>query len=265
MKEGNALGVDIGGSSIKAALVDLRSGKLVSKRYKLPTPRGAEPDDVIRVVKELLNHESMQLPDVPLGIGFPSVIKHGTVMTATNISPAWQGQDLVATFSEALERAVAVLNDADAAGLAEIRYGAGAGVGGTIVAITLGTGLGTALFSDSELVAGSELANFYIRGKPAQALASRLAMSRQKLTWKQWAKNVSEFLQALDGLVWADLFIIAGGASEDAPNFIHLLKCRPPVVVAAAGKAAGIIGAARFAAERSGAAHSESGEAHHED
>jgi polyphosphate glucokinase len=250
-----AVGVDLGGSGIKAALVDTERGQLLTERVRVKTPRPAEPAAVIAEMRALVSQTAVAGgvstdPDVPVGVGIPSVVIDGVTATAANIDRGWIGFPAARTLSEAFDRRTLVLNDADAAGLAEIRFGAGAGRLGTVLVLTLGTGLGSALFLDGRLVPNLELGHIEIRGRIGEARASATARIRRNLSWERWAEDLDEYLHRVDALIWPDLIILGGGISKQAERFIGRLTVRPPVVPAQLQNNAGIVGAAMHAAER---------------
>ena len=249
-----AVGIDFGGSGIKGAIVDLMTGALLTERYRLKTPRPATPEACIAVMRQLLEDIGRERAfggDTAVGIGLPAVVVDGITATAVNIDEQWLGYVAEQGISEGLGRPVSVLNDADAAGVGEMRYGAGVGHPGTVVMITLGTGIGSALFRDGRLVPNTELGHIEVRGKDAEERASAVARERRKLSWNEYAEEIDEYLHKLDMLVWADLMIIGGGISKDAERFIERLTVRPKVVAAALRNNAGIVGAAAVASERS--------------
>jgi polyphosphate glucokinase len=236
------VGVDIGGSGIKAGVVDSRRGMLVGERVRVDTPQPALPDAVVRATAELV---AGLPPDAgPVGIGVPGPIVGGRVLMAANLHDDWIGAPVAELFSEAIGRPCVVINDADAAGVAEMRFGAGRGVRGVVLLLTLGTGIGSALFVDGVLVPNLELGHIEIRGKDAERRASAGARDRRGLSFAQWAPLLDEYLDRVDKLVWPDLVILGGGISKRADKFIPLLSVRAPVVPAALRNEAGIIGAA---------------------
>jgi polyphosphate glucokinase len=238
------LGVDIGGSGIKGAPVDLAAGELVAERVRLPTPQPATPDSVAQVVGEVLDELGV---DGPVGLTLPAVVTSGTVRTAANIDPGWIGVDAVKLFGKATGRPVAVVNDADAAGLAEIRYGAGAGRQGVVVVATLGTGIGTAVFTDGILVPNTELGHLHLHHGDAEHYAADSVRDREDLSWKEWAGRLQEYLELLHRLIWPDLVILGGGVSKKADKFLHHIDVPMEVVPAGMQNEAGIIGAAMLA------------------
>ena len=236
------LGIDIGGSGIKGAPVDPEQGKLLAERVKLETPHPAVPDTVAKVVAQLVEAFSWT---GPAGITFPGVVVNGVTHTAANLDPAWVGLDTRALFSEATGLSPALINDADAAGLAEMRFGAGAGQQGTVLVLTFGTGIGSALFRAGILVPNTEFGHIEIRGKDAEHRASERAKEEHDLSWEKWAERVDEYLQHMERLTAPDLIIIGGGVSRKADKFLHLLSgLRATVVPASLHNDAGIVGAA---------------------
>jgi polyphosphate glucokinase len=235
------LGIDIGGSGIKGAPVNTDTGALLAERYRLRTPQGAKPEPVAKVVKRVADHFDWQ---ASIGCGFPAVIRDGVAETAANISPKWIGANVAQLFSVATQCPVHVVNDADAAGLAEITFGAGKGIHGVVMMITIGTGLGTALFIDGKLVPNTELGHIEIECFDAEVNASDEARKKQSLSWKKWAKRLDKYLNSLERLFSPDLMILGGGVVKKQENFIPLLKLHTNVIPAVMGNDAGIIGAA---------------------
>jgi polyphosphate glucokinase len=235
------LGIDIGGTGIKGAPVDLTSGALIAERYRLPTPEGAKPKAVAEVVGKLAGHFKWQ---GPIGCGFPAIIRNGVAFSAANVHSKWIGTDAAALFSTATGCPVHVLNDADAAGLAEMEFGAGKGQKGVVLMITIGTGLGSALFVDGRLVPNTELGHMELECGDAELVASDAARLRLKLSWGKWAGNFNLFLNRLEALFSPDLFILGGGAVKKQEKWLPLLKLSTPVAIAGAGNDAGIVGAA---------------------
>jgi polyphosphate glucokinase len=241
------LGLDIGGSGIKGAIVDLEAGALITPRHRIPTPEPATPEAVVATAAQVARHFSWQ---GPIGCGFPAVIKGGVVHTAANISQQWIGANGQQLFELATGQPVALINDADAAGLAEMRFGAGRGRAGLTLMLTVGTGIGSALFLDGRLVPNTELGHIEIRGKDAERRASDAARERKKLSWRQWAPLFDEYLQRISALLWPDLIIIGGGASRDFERFAPLLTVGVPLLPAQLRNEAGMIGAALYANEQ---------------
>lgn len=244
-----ALGIDIGGTGIKHAVVDVMTGELVSDRVRLATPRPADPGALIAVARDALQAASGHAIEA-VGVAFPAVVQRGCALTAVNIAPNWQYVDVAQAFSKGLERDVSVLNDGDAAGLAEVRFGAGQGVSGKVVVVTLGTGVGTSLFSNGQLVPNLELGRLYVRGRPADERASNSVRKRKRLAWREWAKDVEAFVRELDMACWPELIIVGGGVSKDAHRWLPFVACRPALAPARLRNDAGIVGAALFASEQ---------------
>lgn len=233
------MGVDIGGTGIKVAPVDVGAGQLAAPPRTSPTPQPALPEVVATVIAELIGDE----PREAIGVGYPGVVRAGVVATAANLEPTWIGCDLPALLSDRLNcPAISVVNDADAAGLAEVRFGSGAGRSGVVVMITLGTGIGSAVFNDGTLVPNSEYGHLLIDGVEAETLASGKA--RNSLTWTDWSEHLEVVLRAIERLIWPDLFIIGGGISADFDRFCSALDTATPVLAASMGNNAGIVGAA---------------------
>jgi polyphosphate glucokinase len=236
------LGVDIGGTGIKGAPVDVAQGDLVTDRFRLLTPKKHKPDDVVKTVLEVVQH----FPDVPgpIGVTFPGVVIRGVVHTAANMDKTWIGLDADKLFTDALGRPVTMMNDADAAGVAEMRFGAGKGKAGVVVMITLGTGIGCAIFHDGVLLPNTELGHIEIDGNDAERLASGSTRDEEKLSWKEYGKRIQKYLRKLDALLWPDLFIIGGGVSKEADKYLPEIKVRSPIHIAQLLNSAGIVGAA---------------------
>jgi polyphosphate glucokinase len=238
------LGIDIGGTGIKAAPVDLTTGTLAAERVKIATPQPALPDAIADVLRDLVKEFSWT---GPAGITFPGVVVGGTTLTAHNLDQAWIGLDARALFAKATGLDVRVLNDADAAGVAEMKFGAGAGEPGTVVMLTFGTGIGSALFHDGILVPNTELGHIEIHGQDAETRASQRAKELQDLSWGKWAGRVDDYMDHLEAVLAPDLFIVGGGISRKADKFLPLLTLRARVVAAAMHNDAGIVGAAMAA------------------
>jgi polyphosphate glucokinase len=238
----HALGIDIGGSGIKAAPVDTDTGKLLAPRQKITTPRPAVPDALADVVKQLNTAFSWS---GPVGITFPGVVTDGEIRTAANLDPAWIGVDAGELFGKATGNQVRVLNDADAAGVAEMTFGAGVGQHGTVLMLTFGTGIGSALFTEGVLVPNTEFGHIEIHGHDAETRASEQAKGLHDLSWGKWAGRVDEYLQHMEALLSPQLFIIGGGISKQSEKFVpRLTGIRARVVPAAMLNDAGIVGAA---------------------
>ncbi|MCO6005609.1 ROK family protein [Actinoallomurus purpureus] len=239
------LGVDIGGSGIKGAPVDVEKGEFTQDRLRLTTPEGAPPQEVARVVAEIVAHFGWE---GPVGVTFPGVVTGGVVRTAANLGDAWIDLAARDLFAEASGVPVTLLNDADAAGIAEMTFGVGRDRPGTVLMLTLGTGVGTALFLDGRLVPNTELGHIEIRGKDAERRASAHAREVHEWDWQDWSKRLGEYLRRIEDLLWPSLIIVGGGVSKKADRFLPLLKdVRTPVVPAELHNDAGIIGAAMAA------------------
>lgn len=242
------LGIDIGGSGIKGALVDVETGQLLTERRRLPTPDKAKPNDVAEVVHELVSY--FEYTGV-IGCGFPAVVQHGVARTAANVHENWIGMNVDDLLGKSTGCRVFTLNDADAAGIAEMAFGAGCNAQkGVVIVITLGTGIGTAIFTDGRLVPNTEFGHMKIRGKDAETRASDAARQRKEMSWKKYAARLQEYLTEVENLFWPDLFIIGGGASKRADEFFPLLKIRTKIVPAQLLNQAGIVGAAVYASQQ---------------
>lgn len=248
-KATRAVGVDIGGTGIKGALVDLEAGELLSERIKVATPAGAEPDDVLAAVRVVLDTLGVSDASIPLGVAFPAIVKHGRTLSAANVADTWIGFEAEKFFEDGLGREIHFANDADVAGVAEARYGAARGAKGLTILTTLGTGIGTATLFDGQLIPNSELGHLERAGKTkdAEAWAAYSAVEREQLTWKQWSKRLQWYYSHLEFLLSPDLFIVGGGVSKHADEFLPLLKLHTPIVPARHRNNAGIIGAAALA------------------
>lgn len=234
-------GIDIGGSGMKAAVVDLATGTLVTDRHRIPTPQPATPDAMAEVVRELVEHVGWQRP---LGVAFPSIVRHGVVHLAANIDQSWIGVDADALFTEVSGQEVHLVNDADAAGIAEMRFGAGAGRSGVVIVLTFGTGIGSAVFVDGTLVPNTELGHLELDGHDAETRASAVVREREGLGWKEWASRVERYLRHVEMLFSPELFIVGGGASKSAGKWLPRLTIDTEIVPATMRNNAGIIGAA---------------------
>jgi polyphosphate glucokinase len=239
-------GIDIGGTGIKGAPVDVAGGKLTAERRKLPTPNPAKPDAVAEVVSELV--KSFDWTGA-IGLTFPGVVADGEIRTAANLDADWIGVNARELFGRATGQLVTVINDADAAGVAEMKFGAGVGKNGTVLMLTLGTGIGSALFIDGVLMPNTEFGHIEIRGKDAERRASEHAREERDLSWGKWAGHVDEYLEHMEALLSPSLIIIGGGISKKSDKFLPLLTgLRAPVVAAGMLNDAGIVGAAMAAA-----------------
>ncbi len=247
-----SIGVDVGGSKIKAMAVEIGTGRLLAKRLKVPTPQPATPAAIVEAIRTLVERvaEAPGTEDRVVGVGVPSVVIEGVTWTAANIDQRWIGFDAEAALEAALGRDVVVLNDADAAGMAEMRFGAGRDRKGVVLILTLGTGVGSALFVDGRLVPNTELGHMEIRGLDAEKRSAAIARVRDNKSWAAWAADLDEHLWAIDRILWPSIFILGGGVSSETEKFVPFLTVRQPVVPATLENDAGIVGAAMAAAER---------------
>ena len=240
-----AIGVDVGGSSIKCALIDLRSGAFASERFSVPTPAQDSTDRLLAALAEAV----AKIPgDHPVGLAFPSVILGGTVRTAANLNKIWIGQPLAKMAAERLQRSVIALNDADAAGLAELEYGAARDVAGTVLLLTLGTGIGSALFIDGRLVPNTEFGHLEIHGQEAEHRASGRAKTAKGLDWDAWSAELNLVLNGMQALLWPELIVLCGGITEEPEKFMDKLQCSARLCIGKLRSEAGIVGAALAAA-----------------
>jgi polyphosphate glucokinase len=237
----NVFGIDVGGSGIKGAPVDTETGEVVAERIRVKTPRPATPEAIVATAVEVVRRSGW---DGPVGCGFPAVIKDGVVRTAANIDRANIGFDMQGRLEQELGNPVCVINDGDAAGLAEMRWGAGRGIEGVVLMLTLGTGIGSSLFVEGRLVPNTELGHIEIRGKDAEHRASDGARKRDDLSWREYAERLDEYLHRIEDLLWPDLIVIGGGISKKSEKFLPHLTARTRVVPAQMLNEAGIAGAA---------------------
>jgi polyphosphate glucokinase len=235
------LGIDVGGTGIKGAPVDTDDGKLLEERFRVVTPQPATVDDVVECIGQVAEHFNWK---GEIGCGFPSVVKKGTIYTAANIDKSWIGVNAKEQIEHRTQCRTHMINDADAAGLAEMHFGAGKDNKGVVFLITIGTGLGTALFVNGELIPNTELGHLSIRGKDAEDRASNRIRLEKELSWKQWSKRFNEYLVEVERLFWPDLIILGGGLSKSTAKFTPHLTVQAPVVPAQMLNEAGIIGAA---------------------
>jgi polyphosphate glucokinase len=247
------LGIDIGGSGVKGAPVDTVQGDLLEERHRIPTPQPSDVSSVVETVAQVADH--FQGSD-RIGITFPGVVVDGVVRTAANVDKSWIDAPAAQLFGERLGRPVVVLNDADAAGVAEVAFGAGRDQAGLIAMLTFGTGIGSALFLDGTLVPNTELGHLELHGKDAELRASDRVREEEDMNWEKWASRVEEYLRHVEALLSPRLFIIGGGVSKKSDKFFPLIDIRTPMVPAALLNNAGIIGAAVTAAQATGAAKS---------
>jgi polyphosphate glucokinase len=236
-----AIGIDVGGSSIKCALVDLRTGAFASERFSTPTPAQGSTDALLNALHTVVS----KVPgEHAVGLAFPSVIRGGIVRTAANLNKAWIGKPLAALAGELLKRPVIAINDADAAGFAELSYGAARDVPGTVLLLTLGTGIGTALFVDGKLVPNTEFGHLQVAGREAELRASGRAKVDQNLGWDAWAEQLNLVLKEMHALLWPDLIVLCGGITEEPDKFMDKLHCEARLCVGTLRSEAGIVGAA---------------------
>jgi polyphosphate glucokinase len=237
----NVFGIDVGGSGIKGAPVDTETGELLAERVRIKTPQPSTPEAIVAATLEVVRGCGW---DGPVGCGFPAVVKDGVVRTAANIDDANVGFDLQGRLEQELGNPVRVINDADAAGLAEMRWGAGRETDGVVLMLTLGTGIGTSLFVGGRLVPNTEFGHIEVRGKDAEHRAADSARKRDDLSWKEYAERLDEFLHRIENLLWPDLIVIGGGISKKSEKFFPHLTARTRVVPAQMLNEAGIAGAA---------------------
>jgi polyphosphate glucokinase len=244
-----SVGVDIGGTGIKAALVDVKAGELVGERLRVETPAGGRPEDIAEVVRNLIETLDPKGVAKSVGICFPAVVQHGVTLSAANVSKEWINLDADKLFTKVVGREVYLINDADAAGVAEMKFGAGRKESGLAILTTLGTGIGTALFINGELVPNTELGHLEIDGVDYETKAAFSAKERENLEWDQWAERLQRYYSKLEALFTPDLFIVGGGVSKEHEFFLPLLKLKTPIVPAVLKNNAGISGAARVASK----------------
>lgn len=243
-----AIGIDIGGTGIKGAVVNVKKGDLASERIRFDTPGGASPKEVLQQVANIVDSLE-KTEDLPVGICFPAVIKDGRTLSAANVSSEWIGLNAQKEFEKTLGRAITLLNDADAAGIAEMKFGAGSKAKGLVLMATLGTGIGTALFQNGKLIPNAELGHIEIDGVDYETKASYSAKERESLSFEEWAGRLSKYFSALNRLLSLDLIIVGGGISKQHQEFLPLINCGVRVVPAESRNNAGIIGSAYFAAK----------------
>lgn len=242
-----AVGIDIGGTGIKAAIVDIKKGELVSERVRVETPEGGEPEAIAATCRSIIETLGVSHRNYPVGICFPAVVKHGFTQSAANVSKRWIGLNADQLFDTTLDRHTHVINDADAAGLAEVKFGAGRGSHGLTIMTTLGTGIGTALFYNGVLIPNAELGHLEIEGVDYETKAAYSAMEREGLSFEQWAERLQKYYSTLERLLVPDLFIVGGGISKNHEKFLPLLDLKTKIVPATTKNSAGIIGAASLA------------------
>lgn len=249
-----AIGVDIGGTGIKAGIVDLEHGTLDSDRVRVDTPKGASPQDVLGAVNEVLGALGVRDSDLPLGVAFPAIVKRGRTMSAANVSDDWIGFEAEKFFEDGLGRHIAFVNDADAAGIAESRHGAARDAQGLTILTTLGTGIGSAFLYDGVLVPNTELGHLLYNGTTVldasiERWTAYSAMERENLSWEEWSARLQVFYKHVEFLFSPDLFVVGGGVSKHPEKFIPLLDLNTPIIPAIHRNSSGIIGAASLAAD----------------
>jgi polyphosphate glucokinase len=244
------LGIDIGGSGIKGAPVDLTTGEFAAKRLRIDTPKKSTPANVAEVVKEIVDNFAEQIGDGPIGITIPAVVTHGRTRSAANIDKSWIDCEAEKEFEQVLGRDIYLMNDADAAGIAEVHYGAAAGHPGLVLMTTLGTGIGTAIVYRGVLIPNSELGHIEVDGHDAESRAASSIKDKEGLSYEQWAKRLQKYYTAVQALLWPDLIVVGGGVSKDSDKFLHLLDLKCEIVPAKLRNTAGIVGAAWLAADR---------------
>jgi polyphosphate glucokinase len=245
----HAIGIDIGGTGIKGAVVDLGTGELVTERFKVRTPPGGRPADILDATRELLADVAERAgATLPLGVCFPAIVRHGRTLSAANISEEWIGLEAERLFEHELGRPIHFINDADAAGYAESRFGVARDVDGLVILTTLGTGIGSAMIHDGVLIPNSELGHLELDGFDAEDRAAYSAMEREALTWDAWAVRLQRYYSHVEFLFSPDLFVVGGGVSKHHEQFLPLLKLATPIVPATFRNNAGLLGAAALAA-----------------
>ena len=244
------LGIDIGGTGIKGGMVNIDTGEMISERFRLDTPKPAEPDTVSKTAAKVIEHFNY---NGPVGCGFPAIIKNGVALSAANIDKQWIGTNAEQLIEQASGSKIYACNDADLAGLAEMRYGSGKGLMGTVLLITIGTGLGSALFTDGKMVRNSELGHLYLKDMDvvAEQYAAASARKRDGLKWEEWAVRFNVYLALIDRTLCPDTIILGGGGSKKFDNYAHLLESKASILPAKFLNNAGIIGAAAYAHEQS--------------
>lgn len=246
-----AIGIDIGGTGIKGGLVDVKNGELIGERLRVETPAGGRPNDIAEVVRELVIALDPNSEANSIGICFPAVVQHGVTKSAANVSKDWINLDADKLFTQLIGKTVHLINDADAAGVAEMKFGVGKKVKGVVMMTTLGTGIGTALFVDGKLVPNTELGHLEIDGVDYETKAAFSAKEREELSWEQWAERLQTYYTQIERLFSPDLLIVGGGVSKEHEDFLPLLKLNTKIVPAKLRNSAGIIGAAMIGLKNS--------------
>ena len=244
------LGIDIGGSGIKGAPVDLKTGEFAADRLRIETPDESTPKNVAKVVAKIVDHFSEAIGDGPLGIDIPSVVTHGRTRSAANIDKSWIDCDAATIFEDVLQRSIYLVNDADAAGVAEVQYGAAAGHPGLVLLSTLGTGIGSALMYRGVLIPNSELGHIEIDGHDAESRAASSVKENKDLSWKEYIPRLQRYFEVVEALFWPDLIVVGGGISKKSEKFLPHLKLNAEIVPAKLLNTAGIVGSAWLAADR---------------
>lgn len=241
------LGIDVGGSGSKGAPVDINKGKFAADRLRIETPKVSTPEAVVKIIEQIAEKFQFETKGQPIGITLPTVVTHGVVRTAANIDASWIGTNVGEVLSDKLGRPVSVVNDADAAGVGELHYGAARNNEGLVLVSTLGTGIGSALLNGGVLVSNSELGHLKIDKHDAETKAAESVRKRDDLSWEKWAERLQRYYSYIENLLWPDLIVVGGGVSKKAEKFLPLLHLRAPIVPAQLQNAAGIIGAAWLA------------------
>jgi len=244
------IGIDIGGSGIKGAVVDLTTGEFISERLRIPTPKKSTPENCADVIARIIKKLAPDGADLRVGITVPAPVVHGRVPMIANLDQSWHNLKAEKFLADHLGRAVTLINDADAAGIGEVYYGAAKGTPGKIVLTTLGTGIGSAVINDGQLLPNTEFGHIEVDGKDAEVHATAGVRERENLTYAQWAKYLDRYYQALERILWPDLFVVGGGVSKNHDQFLPLLHLKTPIIPAALRNRAGIVGAAWAAANR---------------
>ena len=244
------LGIDIGGSGIKGAPVDLATGELITDRLKIATPEKSTPQNVAAIVRGIVANFADVTGDGPVGVTIPAVVTHGKTRSAANIDPSWIDCEAEKLFEDHLDRDIMLVNDADAAGVAEVRYGAAKDHSGLVILTTLGTGIGTAIVYRGVLIPNSELGHIEVDGYDAESRAASSARDREELSYKEWSQRLQRYFERLEALLWPDLIVVGGGVSRKAHKFLPLLELNTEIVPAKLQNTAGIVGAAWLAHDR---------------
>ncbi|MDN5564075.1 MAG: ROK family protein [Luteococcus sp.] len=244
------LGIDIGGSGVKGAPVDLDKGEFAADRLRIDTPQPATPEAVVDVVGQIIEHFAEAIGDAPVGITVPAPVRHGKIPMMANLDDSWEGLEAEKFFEDKLGRNVTIVNDADAAGLAEVQYGAAKGTEGVVILTTLGTGIGTAIINDGILLPNTELGHIEVDGHDAETRAAMSVKEAKDLSWSEWAERLQRYYETMEMLFWPDLFVVGGGVSKKHAKFLPLLELDTPIVPAQLQNKAGIIGAAWLAEQR---------------